>query len=213
MRLRKTLILLLILLLLLPLAACRRGVDTPDIEEPDPVEDPEDPANGTEDPGPDDEPDPEPPEKTTLAGIALGDPATEVIRLFGRMYEEDLYFADEGYYGEDVAFWDYNDRIFFTIGQSTQKVLRIDVRVGAYETNLGVRVGQRAADVLPSYRSFYPELVSIHTDEAVPGWFQVENGGLIIFFFNDGGEPLFGVPIPDNAVVEGITLAYEEHFD
>jgi hypothetical protein len=215
MRLRKTMILLLILLLLLPLTACRREADIPDNEDPDLSENPEDPGDNPDEPEPDPdvEPDPEPPEKTILAGIALGDPATEVIRLFGRLYEEDFFFADEGYYGEDVAFWNYQERIFFTIGQATQKVLRIDVTVGDYETNLGSRVGQRAMDVLPKYRGLYPQLVSIHTDGEVPGWFLVENGGLLIFNFNDGEEPLFGVPIPDNAILAGITLAYHEHFD
>ncbi len=215
MRLRKTLILLLILMLLLPLTACRREVETPDIEDPDLNEDPED-SEDPEEPAP--EPDPEPeaeiPAKTTLAGIGLGDSASEVTRLFGRMYEEELLFADEGYYGEDAVYWNYQDRIFFTIGQNTQKVLRIDVTVGDYETNLGIRVGQRAQDILPKYTALYPQLVSIHTDGEVPGWFLVEKGGLLIFVFYDvNGERIYEGAVPDNAVCEGITLAYEEHFD
>lgn len=189
---RKTVILLLILLFLLPLTACSR--------------DNENNGNG--------EPDPDPPEQTILAGIALGDPASKVIQLYGNQYIEDTLSADDSYYGQDVANWNYQDRIYFTIGQSTQTVLRVYVTVPEYETNLAVKVGQRAVTFLPLYRGYYEELVSYHSDDVLYGWFQVEDGGLLIFRFTDGDIAIEGgVPIPDQAIVDNITLAYQDHFD
>jgi hypothetical protein len=186
---RRIAVLLVLLLLLLPLAACSQNT-----------------GNG--------DPDPDPPEKTILAGITLGDPVTKVTQLFGDPLVEGTIGADESYYGEDAANWNYQDRIYFTIGLTSQSVLRVYVTVPEYETNLEVTVGQQADTFLPLYRSFYEELVSYHSDDTLYGWFKVEDGGLLIFRFEDeNGSIDGGIPIPDQAVVESITLAYLAHFD
>jgi hypothetical protein len=185
---RKRLVLLLVLMLLVSLTACTQN-------------------NGGD-------PDPDPPEQTTLAGIALGDPVTKVTEMFGNQYIEDIISAEDSYYGEDAANWNYQDRIYFTIGQTSQSVLRVYVTVSEYETNLEVKVGDSADTFLPLYRDYYEELVSFHSDDTLYGWFQVEEGGLLIFRFEDENGSIESVdPIPDDAVVENITLAYLDHFD
>ncbi len=186
---KKTFLLLIVLLLILALSACT-------------------PNGGNGDP------DPDPPEITTLADIALGDPADTVTQMYGTQYEEDTTSADESYYGEDVANWNYQDRIYFTIGLTTQSVLRVYVAIPDYETNLGVKVGDKADTFLPQYRDYYDELVSNQSDDILNGWFLIEEGGLLIFRFADeNGELDPTLPIPDEAVVDSITLAYVEHFD
>ena len=183
---KKCVILLLVLVLLLPLAACSQN------------------NGGSEDP----------PEVTTLAGVALGDPVTKVTEMYGDQYIEDTISADDSYYGEDVANWNFQDRIYFTIGQTSQSVLRVYVTVPEYETNLEAKVEDSADSFLPTYRDYYEELVSFHSDDVLNGWFQVEEGGLLIFRFEDASGSIESVdPIPDDAVVESITLAYLDHFD
>jgi hypothetical protein len=185
---RKRFVLLLVLMLLVSLSACTQN-------------------NGGD-------PNPDPPELTTLAGIALGDPVTKVTELYGTDYEEDFLDAEDSYYGEDVANWNYQDRIYFTIGQTSQSVLRVYVTVPDYETNLEVKVGDSADTFLSVYREYYEELISFHSDDTLYGWFQVEEGGLLIFRFADENGPIESIdPIPDEAVVESITLAYLDHFD
>ena len=165
--------------------------------------------NGSEEPDPD-----LPPEQTTLAGLALGDPVSKVLDQFGSQYTEETISAEDSYYGEDVSTWNYGDRIFVTIGQTSQTVQRIYVTVPEYNTNLGVSVGQRADAFLPTYQGFYEELVSYHSDDTLYGWFLVENGGILIFYFSDeNGIIPGGTTIPDHAVVDDIVLAYLMHFD
>ncbi len=215
MRYSRILILILVLALLMAATSCRNAVETPEDQDPDPNGDngetPEEPTDPEPEPEP--EPDPGPPETTTLGEISLGDPVDEVLLRFGSMYEETVIDDEAGYFGEPINYWNYQDRIGFMVGVTTQQVLRIDVFDSGYYSNLGAYIGQKASEILPVYREYYEELVSIHTEAVVPGWFLVEDDKLLILRFSDGSEASFGDPIPDDALLVEMSLAYLEHFD
>ena len=148
-----------------------------------------------------------------INGLNLGDSRKEVINALGNNYMEELIEDESGYIGEDFYFWNYDNGNKVMIGKNSKKLLGITINNSNIKTSLGFKVGDKAKDVLERYRNKYDELVSIHTDEPVTGWFMVSKNIVLIFDFEEGDYSRVNDNINSNDKVKTIQLAYIKHFD
>ncbi len=150
--------------------------------------------------------------KPCLAGISLGDSKNVVIEKLGTEYEE-TNFEEAGHFPENFYSWEYDNGTLVYIGRDSGKVLEIRSTGQEAETNLGIKVGDRAELVFDTYRAKYTEPVSIHTDDILVGVFKIEENAIIIFDFNmeDGITNLEEVNSDD--LVERIILTHPTHID
>ena len=150
----------------------------------------------------------------SIAGICLGDSFEKVVDILGSDYEEVYYNEDSYYYGEPTYLREYGDgEISFVVGDESEMVLEIDVTSDKYETWLGDKVGVTADEVLTKYRKHFTEPESIHTDEKLEGWFDVNNGTLIIFDFDKDDGMIINVDITPDSKVELIKLTNMIYID
>lgn len=203
-------IIVLICIILLALAGCRR----PAVSEP-----PEDTPGGEQstelepEPEPGTEPETTPkPERTTLGGVSLGDNSARVRLMLGNNYSEEI-FPDDTYYGQGVRVWSYPKGITAIFGLDSDKAIHLEAESSACATNLDVRVGDSAAAVLAKYRAIYEEYQGMYSDGPIPGWFLVENGGLLIFDCDPDDGTLANTTVGEAAAVEAIVLARARDFD
>lgn len=147
----------------------------------------------------------------SIAGISLGDHKDKVRQALGSNYTESHY-EEPGHFYEPYSLWKYEDGFTVTVGQTSNQVLQIEATAPGAETNLGMKVGDNADDVLKVYREKYQEPTSIHGGELL-GVFKVENGQAIIFDFNIED----GLVNPPGAELEGpverIILTYPTYLD
>ena len=150
----------------------------------------------------------------SIAGICLGDSFEKVVDILGTDYEEVYYNEDTYYYGEPTYLREYgNGEISLVVGDESEAVLEIDVTSDKYETWLGDKVGITADEVLPKYRKHFTEPKSIHTDEKLEGWFDVNDGTLIIFDFDKDDGMIINVDITPDSKVELIKLTNMMYID
>ncbi|WP_258360341.1 hypothetical protein [Moorella sulfitireducens (nom. illeg.)] len=161
------------------------------------------PAPGQED---------KPATRASIAGIHLGDSREDVQRILGDKYQETL-IDEMAYYGEKLYIMKYDAGIEVLIGRDSLEVLDIMAYSPAYATDLGVKVGDSAKDVLAIYRTKYKEPQSRHGSGTLEGWFEVEDGVYLIFDFNKSDGSLVNGPIKDNDRVEMIRLIHSFYLD
>ncbi|MBE3581516.1 MAG: hypothetical protein IMW96_07800 [Thermoanaerobacteraceae bacterium] len=150
--------------------------------------------------------------RTSIAGIHLGDTREDVLRLLGNNYQETLN-EEPAYYGEGQYIWKYDAGIDIVIGRDSSKVLDIMVYSPDFKTDLGAKVGDTAGDVLAKYRAKYKEPESRHGEGTLEGWFEVEDGGYLIFDFNKNDGSLVNGTIKDEDRVEMIRLIHSFYLD
>ncbi len=179
------------------------------------------PAQGTPPAtNPDPSPTPPPaidPEKTTdtrtsIGGIHLGDSRDDVKKTLGDKYKETVN-EEPAYYGEGQYIWKYDQGIDVVIGKESLKVLDIMAYTPAVKTNLGVGVGDSAKDVLAKYKAKYKEPQSRHGEGKLEGWFEVEDGGYLIFDFNKNDGSIVNGELKDDSRVEMIKLVFSFYLD
>lgn len=149
----------------------------------------------------------------SIGGIHLNDPKETVEQILGTDYQE-TYDDEAAYYPETHYIWQYDNGYCIIIGKDSGKVLEIIATATDATTNLGAKMGDSAATVLPLYREKYPEPDS-NIGGILLGSFIVEQDQLIVFDFdiNDG---MFNHPddqIPDTATVERIILTDPTYID
>ncbi|MGI6549828.1 MAG: hypothetical protein ACOX4Q_07300 [Syntrophomonadales bacterium] len=156
-----------------------------------------------------------PPDEETvpnIGGLHLGDTQSQVTQVLGSEYEET--FSEEGgHFGESYYIWDYQDGIELIIGKESGKVLQIDVTTPEMKTNMGVKVGDKVATAIETYQEKYSEPESIHTGEKVEGWFEVEDGALVIFDVDKDDDTIVNPDMTQDDEVEMIRLVYSKYID
>lgn len=150
--------------------------------------------------------------RTSIAGIHLWDSPEDVQRILGSDYRQN-FVEEEGYYGEGHYIWKYDAGIEIVIGKDSRKVLDIMVYGPAFETNLGIKVGDSAKDVLAKYRGKYKEPQSRHGGGTLQGWFEVEDGAYLIFDFNKDDGTYINESLRDDDKVAIIKLTHSLYMD
>jgi hypothetical protein len=98
------------------------------------------------------------------------------------------------------------------LGDSSGKVLQIDIDAAQYPTELGVRVGDNSISALQKYRDKYPEFVGNQSPDVLAGWFITEPGTLLIFSSMENHERS-NRNLTANSKIYAITLGYSKYFD
>ena len=97
----------------------------------------------------------------SLAGLCLGDSVTKVNEILGNTFEETAYDV-AGHYPESYIVREYAEGVTVILGQDSLTVFELRTTKAPFTTNLGVKVGDSAKDVLNLYRANYEEPESIH---------------------------------------------------
>jgi hypothetical protein len=149
----------------------------------------------------------------SLGGVCLGDSLEKVTSVLGQAYTETLITDEAGYIGEDMIELMFESGITVTLGKESGEVIRVVSQSPGFETYLGIEVGDEAKTALDKYRSTYKEVVSRHSNNTLPGWFNVGQEIIVIFDFDREDETRVNDDIMPNSVVQEIVLAYWKHFD
>ncbi len=149
--------------------------------------------------------------REALGGIRLGMTAAEVEKVLGQVFTEKLR-EEVGPFGENWTVRSYNSGCDLVIGQTTGKVLQIDVFSTAFPTAQGVKVGDASIPELNRYRQLYPEFIGNQSPEKLAGWFVTEPGVLLIFSSMENRERSNHNLTPDSKI-QAITLGYSKYFD
>ncbi|MGI6514459.1 MAG: hypothetical protein ACOX3D_08955 [Syntrophomonadales bacterium] len=147
-----------------------------------------------------------------IGGIHLGDTRTQVTDILGSDYEE-IFEEEGGHFGEPYYILDYREGIKLIIGQDSGKVMQIDVTTPGMATDMGVNVGDQAADAIAKYREKYSEPESIHSGEKLVGWFEVGEGALVILDVDRNDDTIVNPEITPDMEVEMIRLVYSRYID
>lgn len=147
----------------------------------------------------------------SIAGICLWDHKDKVKEVLGSDFTE-THYDEAGHFYEPFVLWEYPQGYSIAIGQNSNKVLQIIATASDAQTNLGVKIGDSAGDILPLYRAKYEEPTSIHGGE-LPGVFKVENGQAMIFDFNMEDGLVNPPDLEPEGTVERIILTYPEYLD
>jgi len=201
------LVLLLIMAIVVSLSGCSGSGDQNSDGTP--------PADGNGDPKPQDPGPAEPvnpvPDKPSLGGIYLGMNVRELDQLVKVEYSED--FEEEGgYFGQNIIYRHYSNGCDLVIDQQSGEILQIDVTSADYPTNLGVKVGDPAIQVIERYRKDYQEWVGNQSPEKLAGWFLVEPETLLIFSSKESGER-DNTNLTEDSRIFAITLGRPQYFD
>ena len=147
-----------------------------------------------------------------LNGLNIGDSYEKTVEILGDNFEKELVIDESGYFGEDYYRLNY-EGIVINIGKDSKEIIGIIIESNEIETNLGFKVGDSAQEVLEEYRSNYDELVSIHTNEPVTGWFKVSDDMVLIFDFDKDNYSRVNDEVTSNSKIEAIELTYIKYFD
>lgn len=148
----------------------------------------------------------------SIGGISLGDSVEKVNSILGTEYTSKA-IEDGGYFGEPYYERTYNKGLKLIIGKNSGKVLQIMSTDPNAATELGIKISDPSETILQRYRTKYKEPVSPHGAGTLQGWFEVENGQLMIFDFDAEDESMVNEKIDPNSKVERLILAYSKFLD
>ena len=148
----------------------------------------------------------------SLGEISLGDSHVTVVEVLGSGFTETTETDYTGTYGEDLTVLNYESGIVVNIGKTSGKVVKVISTSPAFQTDLEIKVGDDAKTAFETYEPLFEQAVSRHRDEALTGWFIIENV-IVIFDFDKSDNELTNKEISPDPRVEQIVLAYWEHFD
>lgn len=147
----------------------------------------------------------------SLGGLRLGMTASQLDSLLGQDYTEKL--VDEGgHFREPFKIRSYGEDCQVVVGQTSGKVLQVDVYSALYPTNLEIKVGDLSRDALQKYRALYKEWVGNQSDQPLAGWFETEPGVLVIFSSMENHDRINQNLQPDSRIT-AITLGGAQYFD
>lgn len=150
---------------------------------------------------------------TNVGGFYLEQPASEVEKAFGKANKVQSY--EQSYYSEPFDKWTYTREdgyMEFIVGKNTNKVLDFTIAVPGYKTDLGIAVGDSYKDVTEKYAS-YKNVLSNQDDSELKGWYDLNNGQIIIFDLNKEDESSLNQEIKPESKVEAIRLSRIQYFD
>lgn len=201
---QRILLLLLILCLTMPILGCKPQETTPPNQPSQ--ETPGGPAQPAEN-----QPTGTPP--AHLGGIALGDSKEKVVQTFGSAYQEQAAEADLTLNGEPFAIMTYANGTIVVVSAKSNRVMEIETTSPATSTNLGFKVGDKAADVLAAYRAKYQEPFSRHDDSKLTGWFLLNEDEALVIFNFDQTDSLVNPDVKPDARVSRIKLSNFKYMD
>lgn len=147
-----------------------------------------------------------------IGGIHIGDSKDKVVEILGTDYKETVQ-EESGYFGEPYILMEYKDKAQVVVGRDSEKVFEMVSYTSDLATNIGVKVGDTAKDALDKYCSKYEETQSIHTGGKLTGWFNVENGAIMILDFNKNDEMLINENVTPESKIEMIKLTHSNFVD
>lgn len=154
----------------------------------------------------------EPEKDSILAGLSLGDDLEKVNQVLGDDYEEAESDIDYPW-GELILHRTYANGIELIIGKDSHRLYQISVSSSAFPTAMGTRVGDNFNDAVAKYSAKYDEFKGPNSDGKNVGWFEVEDGVLLIFDADREDSSRVNDSIGENEKVEEIVLAYAKHFE
>lgn len=89
----------------------------------------------------------------------------------------------------------------------------MDTVAPEFPTNLGAKVGDTAKTVFEQYGAKYKAYESPQGDGKLEGFYELEEGKVIIFDFNKNDEMLFSTNVKPDSKVEKIRLTYVKYLD
>lgn len=149
----------------------------------------------------------------SLGGICLGDKMDDVEKALGKDYTESIETDESGYIGEDMIVWTYKKGIVVTIGKKSKEVINVVSNSPEIQTDLGIKAGDKAKLVFDKYRPVFKEVKSRHDNSVLTGWFDIGNGIIVIFGFEDKNSTKINNVVEPDSSVQQITMAYWKHFD
>ena len=149
--------------------------------------------------------------RASIAGVHLGDTKEQVIAVLGNEYKETKLGEEMGHFPEKLYSLEYDGDLRMLVGVESDTVLEISTTTSKGETNLGISVGDTAAQVFAAYRPEYIEPESIHGGKLY-GFFKVEGAAAMVFNFNLRGDQSREEIKPENKV-EMIVLTYPAMLD
>lgn len=204
---KKVVTIVLICIMLIMAGCSRPAVTEPPGITPEEITGEEPPALEEQEPEA-----PAPPDRTTLGGVSLGDDTARVQLMLGKNNTEEI-LPEDPFYSQGARIWAYPKGITVTFDLKSNRAINLEVTAADCATNLGVRVGDNAGEVMAEYRALYEEYEGLHSEGPIPGWFRVENGWLLIFDFDREDETLVNSDVGAEAIVETIVLARAVDFD
>ena len=149
--------------------------------------------------------------RPSISGVHIGDTKEQVIVALGKDYKETQPAEDTMTFPEPVYRLTYTNGYDVFIGKDSGGVIEIMATYTEAETNLGVKIGDKAEKVFAIYRPKYIEPESIHGGKLY-GVFKVEGATAIFFRFNLAEGVMLGDIKPENVVVS-IDLTYPNVWD
>lgn len=150
--------------------------------------------------------------KTSISGIQLGDRIDNLKEKFGAAIKE-VPLEQPSYYGQNVSQIAYPNGVSLFLDKDTNTILEITIEEGTFETNLGVKLGDSAEDVLKKYGATYKLFKGDNSEDYLQGWYVVEEGELLIFDFKKGDNTHYNGKINSSDKVVSITLSHPKYFD
>lgn len=151
---------------------------------------------------------------TNVGGFYLDQPADDITKTLGKA--DSVKTVEEGYYGEPYDIWEYKrengDYMNFVIGKNTKKVLDFTISVPGYRTDLGIELGSSYDEVANKYGSF-KNVVSNQDGSELAGWYDLNNGQIIIFDFDRDDESTINENLKPESKVESIRVSRFDYFD
>ncbi len=141
----------------------------------------------------------------SIGGLSVGDSRDKIISILGSDYEEE-YIDVDAYFGESFYKWTYDKGVMVVVGKDSGKLLEIECTTPELETEAGVKVGDTAEFTFEKYSSSYKTPTSRHDDSKLEGWFEAEDGSLIIFDMDAEDGMLINDEIKPDSKIEKIKL-------
>lgn len=146
-------------------------------------------------------------------GITLGSSRDQVIERWGAAFKEEEFQDDAGYMSEAAYQWTYGQEASVLIGKDSGRVIALQVYSSAFQTKLGIKVGDNAEKAVNLYRAQFKEAVSRHDNLPLSGIFQVGNNMTLVLDTNKNDGQLVNAPITPDAIVQAIYLRYWDSID
>lgn len=147
----------------------------------------------------------------SLGGLRLGMSVAEVETILGKSFTARVE-EEGGAFREAFTVRKYVDGCDVVLGNTSGKLLQIDVYSAKHATELGIRIGDKSISSLQKYREKYPEFVGNQSPDILEGWFVTEPGILLIFSSMENYERS-NRNLTADSKIRAITLGYSKYFD